>query len=506
MAQQYTPEQYRKAARKAHAAGDTAAAKRLIAAGRAAEAAAPPKDYRGEGGGRGTGLEAFGIGLRQGVTFGFGDEINAGVRAAGDWMRGEDFGESYDKRLEHERGLLAQTRDEDAGASLAGEVGGALLVPGLGTAAGGVRSGAAAGAGMGLVSGFGEGEGGARKRGRNAVRSALLGGALGGGAGAAGRALRGRNTRKGIEETVAALEDTKEAGYKQLAKSNVEVTPRSSRLLGRSIRATAHKADADEVLNPRATRMVDKAMERGQGAQSLREVERTRRAIGRKVAGAPDPDEAYIGVQMKGAVDRYLDKLDASDLANATPQQAAEVVEGLKDARAANTKLSKHKAVTEALTKAENRAATGGTGGNEVNTMRQNIRSILDSPAKRRGFTPAERDQMTRVVRGTLAGNTARRVGRLAPTSGTLPMIGHVTAAGSTSGASLPFVAITEAAKALGEHLTKADITRLEHMIVSGNPDASARGLTAAQRRVMRAVMAAQQGGSAPARSDDFLR
>jgi len=68
----------------------------------------PKKDYRGEGGGRGTRLEALLIGARQGVTLGFGDEINAGVRAAGDWMGGQEFGASYDKRLEHERGLLNQ--------------------------------------------------------------------------------------------------------------------------------------------------------------------------------------------------------------------------------------------------------------------------------------------------------------------------------------------------------------------------------------------------------------
>ena len=77
----------------------------------------------------GSSVEAALIGARQGVTFGFGDEINAGVRAAGDFIGGKPFGESYDARLEHERALLDQTRAENPVASIAGEVGGAMLVP-----------------------------------------------------------------------------------------------------------------------------------------------------------------------------------------------------------------------------------------------------------------------------------------------------------------------------------------------------------------------------------------
>ena len=138
-------------------------------------------DVRGTGAGRGTSLEAALIGARQGVTFGFGDEINAGVRAAGDWLSGKDFGASYDQRLAHERALLDQVREEDPGATFAGEIGGAVLpalLTGGGAAPMTARQMAASGAAAGAAYGAGEGQGvGGR------LENAALGGILGAGTG-----------------------------------------------------------------------------------------------------------------------------------------------------------------------------------------------------------------------------------------------------------------------------------------------------------------------------------
>jgi hypothetical protein len=121
------------------------------------------------------------MGLRQGATFGLGDEVSAGIRSLGPL--------TYDQALEGERALVEDARK--AGGYNAGNLIGAVaggpgkLLTGLaarGVSAGAkIAYGALAGATGGAIQGAGEAEGGAAQR----VTGALEGAALGGIAGAA---------------------------------------------------------------------------------------------------------------------------------------------------------------------------------------------------------------------------------------------------------------------------------------------------------------------------------
>ena len=129
----------------------------------------------------------------QGLTFGMGDEITAGVRSL--------FGPtSYSDALDEERANVARYREERPVLATGLEVAGSLptlLIPGLGVAGQAARgaagasrfaqaagAGARAGATAGALQGFGEGEGGLLPRLGGAVVGAGVGGALGGAAGA----------------------------------------------------------------------------------------------------------------------------------------------------------------------------------------------------------------------------------------------------------------------------------------------------------------------------------
>jgi hypothetical protein len=83
-------------------------------------------------------LDAFGSGLRRGASFGFGDELEAGVRRAGDWLASKD-GPSY---AQYRDAIRARDTSYDAAspvASTVGDVAGGLvsgaMVPGMGAAA-----------------------------------------------------------------------------------------------------------------------------------------------------------------------------------------------------------------------------------------------------------------------------------------------------------------------------------------------------------------------------------
>jgi len=190
------------AIRKAHEAGDTNAAKRLAAmlnVNPSQDAQNAPVEKQK--------LRA----LAQGLTLGFGDEIEAGIRNPMSAL-GLSEDEGYSKDLEDIRGKIKDYRGEYPVEAIGMEVGGAVL-PALaagaatfGTGGAAVGAGTAArlaptlgrlagiGAAEGAVAGFGAGEGGLANRAEGAAIGGTLGGVLGAVApaaiGATGRRVR----------------------------------------------------------------------------------------------------------------------------------------------------------------------------------------------------------------------------------------------------------------------------------------------------------------------------
>ena len=158
---------------------------------------------------RGGALAASTEGIKQGLTFGFGDELMAGamapIGATIDYFKGDgfDLGRAYDENLEWERDRQRAAAEQHPGANTVGMLaGGAVTGGGLakqgvtlaGKAAGrglGTRmaAGAGEGAAYGSAYGFGTGEGGLGERGASAAGGAVAGTLLGGAIPAAGTAV-----------------------------------------------------------------------------------------------------------------------------------------------------------------------------------------------------------------------------------------------------------------------------------------------------------------------------
>lgn len=149
------------------------------------------------------------------ALFGFGDEVNAGMRAGirgvGNLVTGKpwngernisslikgDEGTNYDRALADERQRQASFDEEhpiisgvaNVAGGLAGGVPGAGVVKGATTALGTLGRAAGTGAAYGALGGFGEGEGGFQSRLESAGTGALAGGALGTALPVAGKVL-----------------------------------------------------------------------------------------------------------------------------------------------------------------------------------------------------------------------------------------------------------------------------------------------------------------------------
>lgn len=242
--------------------------------------------------------------------------------------------------------------------------------------------------------------------------------------------------------------------------------------------------------------------------KSLYEVEEARRLAGRNVAA--NADEAAVGVQMKKTIDEYLNGLTPNDVNGADPDAAIALMRG---ARKGSHQAFKADEILNKEMRGETRAATTGTGGNEVNATKQNIRTVFDRErdptlrGKAGGYTADEMAAMERVVMGDAKSNIARMLGRMAPTSGALPMMatGWGGAAGLASGMAtgnpvmaLPAIAggIGFAGKAAAEGMTKKDIARLMATILNGGKaPAKSAARSAAERAIVEQLLSGAAGG-----------
>lgn len=131
-------------------------------------------------------------GVADAATFGFADEISAGLGAV--TGVGGEFGD-YSGNLERQRATDAQRREENPLATIGGQIAGGvatgvIAAPAAAASLGGrIAQGAALGAGAGGAYGFGSGEG-VEGRARNALSGLAVGATVGGVMPAAGTGLR----------------------------------------------------------------------------------------------------------------------------------------------------------------------------------------------------------------------------------------------------------------------------------------------------------------------------
>lgn len=123
--------------------------------------------------------EAAVRGFSQGATLGFGDEIQAGIRAGVDKLTGntdKSFTDQYAQYRDEERKANTAAAEKNTASYVAGNIAGAApsAIAAIPTA--GVKAAAAGGAGYGAVTGLGTGEGTVGEQAKNVAANAAIGG------------------------------------------------------------------------------------------------------------------------------------------------------------------------------------------------------------------------------------------------------------------------------------------------------------------------------------------
>lgn len=476
-------------------------------------------------------LDAMTAGAAAGLTGNFFDEIASGAMTPielgiGAWTGADDgkglydrVGDAYSRALEKNRSYEASAREAHPLASLTGDVlgsmatggtlakGGATLLnvakPTLPNMAG---RAAAEGALYGGVYGAGSGEG-AEDRVKQAGRGAAVGGLIGGGLGA----VAGRQAEKAISRSLPTADDLKAAGraaYQASEDAGVAIRPEAIKRLQQDVQASLTDFAYHPKMQPMASVAVDEIGRLvGQGAPVTLKGMDTLRQMAAKANNPMNRSEAEAGRRIMDEIDKLIEGLGrptpSGTTAVALPSQKAAAqpdvlmgdadagVSALREARGYWRQARKSETIEDAVTRAERRAASTGSGGNIDNATRQNIRAILDSPKKARGFTDAEKAAMERAVRGTLPQNVARLVGKLSPEGNGLMAALNVGAA-AVNPMMLGGTAAGFAAKRFADAATPRNVQSILDIIRSGGQPPSTQSLSGPTRSLLEALI--QQG------------
>jgi len=339
------------------------------------------------------------LGMADTATFGWGQEINAGLEAA---FTDKTYDEAY---------APYKAAEEDAKASGtygAGRVMGALTPGGLGAR---LATGAASTLGrIGIGAGLGAVSGGVTASGQNdenRVGAGLLGAGLGAVIGGAVPAAVAGGTKafqkvfgKAVEKpTVEGLEAAKSLAYKAVDDSG-EMFSKAD-LKGLYNRVVQDVKDGNYFKGTdQQTNAVLGLLKSSTGKElKIGQLDRLRQNFFKRFEAAPN--ETGILDAIDAIDDLILSRASTSSLMDA--------------ARAANSVFKKAETLDLAFKKADLQTAATGSGGNILNKYRQAVTAILTNPKRAKWFSEAEKGAMEEFVKGSAGQNFLRKIGKLAP-------------------------------------------------------------------------------------------
>ena len=278
-------------------------------------------------------------------------------------------------------------------------------------------------------------------------------------------------TRPGIPApTNDQLRAHADAAYQAADNAGVILSPQSLQRLRGSVDTDLANFGYDPALQPGIAPVLDRIDQAGQQNATLKHVDLIRR-VAQNAARDGSPSQRAAANQIIDHIDNFLENLQPNDVVTGNAPAA---VDALSTARSLWSRLRKSEMIDQAFYKAENRAASTGTGGNEENAIRQNIRQILDNPKKARSFSKDERALMERVVRGGPVEYVARILGKFSPLSSTLPAAyTAMTGIGASLGTTNPVFAIPAGvglvAKPIAEALARGNVEALSEAVRRGS-------------------------------------
>ncbi len=299
---------------------------------------------------------------------------------------------------------------------------------------------------------------------------------------ASGRAVKSgtpAEIRSGSDELRQIANDA----YGRVEANPVPTEQTSLDRFSEGLNETMRRADMDPDLNPiptASTNLVTKRIAEGEVGDVL-DLEKMRRKAMRNLPVTASPEDKALSMTLRNEITDYIDQVGGQN------------AEDLRIGRNATRRRKAAEDVQLAQELGSRRAASTGSGGNEINATRQRLRGLIESPKRRMSFKDDEVKAIDEIVRGTSKQNMLRRVSRFSPSSGGLAAMLNLGGAAAAPQVAIPFMAATELAKAAGESST---LSSIDNLMQSLAPDRVITPADSSVRDMVRSMLMLRQGAA----------
>ncbi len=351
-------------------------------------------------------------GVAQGLTFGYSDEIAAGM-ASGGGLWGD-----YDEELASERGRMAENKELAGGYELGGQVVGGLA-GGLGLAKGGltmlskaptVGKAALEGAAYGAAHGSGAAVEGNRLEG--AAIGGVLGAATGGIAQKAGNAIKGKFAHKAVSNPASSLDEltlkTSEI-YKQAEAAGIRINKAATKHLSKNLKYAAGSLNKKLRAN---TFGVVKDLDDALGKEiSLTQLDELRQTISLSMKRA-QPQDVLKLQRMKKIIDAFEDNIQPKDITG-----DIRGFDLIKQARQLNVRKQKTKQIENLIELASVKGEGQYSQAGAVRAISQKSEALYKRivDGKEKGFSKEEVELIRQMATGKTSSAIMRALSKLAP-------------------------------------------------------------------------------------------
>lgn len=427
-------------------------------------------------------------GALQGASFGFADELAAGVDVGVKALQGDfNVSDNFNAALERGQKVFASAEDQNPKSFTAGQVGGAIassIVPGgaalkgATTLAGAAARGAGAGAIAGGVTGFGEGEGGIENRIDGAVKGAEFGSFVGGSLPIFGRAVTKLFKSKGVDlPTSESVKKEAQTLYKQADDSGIMIKPPVyQRLVGQMVNRAA-KSGARDFLTPDSKAALQVLKGQLGTTPALSELSNFKQLFSdvvRKntgVDGKKNPDGRIASIMLSHLDDFAKTLTHKTTFATKPGVTVHDVVGITKKANKLWARQRKIDLVDDVVFKATNNSSVNYTNANIDDAIRRGLKSIVNNRKKFSAFDAQEKKAILKLVRPGIGQRAAHKVGKFAPT-GLISSVGGSSAgfvaAGPVGAVAVPVIG--SVARKLSEQANTQSLSKLQHLLRTGAP------------------------------------
>lgn len=328
--------------------------------------------------------------------------------------------------------------------------------------------------------------------------SGLLGQGLASGLMAGAGKVAGLANKKPNIPSGEEIRRMKDAAYQQADNSGVVYTPEFVSRIAQEAQSKAVNLGYSPRLQQGAKGVLEEIGDRSGKNITMQDAD-----ILRRIASAGyKPGEKSNNAVVRGIVETIDDAIAKPRPQDVLMGNAAQGAAALKQARELAARDFKLQDVQQAVSRAQTRAGSTGTGGNVDNATRQNLRRVLEN---RMGLSPDEKSALQTAVLGTTGQNIARQLGRFSPSGNGLmqALLVGPAAYGGASG-NIPLMAasgllgaVGMGAKKIADGATARNVAKLEEIIRAGGsraatkaPDNAIQRLTKTEReRLGRAFM-----------------